>query len=180
MNTAIWDVGEVKPITLVTSKNLDISAEVALVSSGSFTSSAIVFQPNAGGYYGMYSFSGVGSYVIKLTDGNGNIDDLFITITVKYPYETKAESDIRQSLLITAHETTQAAIQVASDSILTDTSSLEVLATAVAAIPLETLTAEQSSHLLQLVNTDLANVQSRVDSIPTAADTAVAVWNKAI
>ena len=66
------------------------------------------------------------------------------------------------------------------DSILTDTSSLEVLAMAVAAIPLETLTAEQSSHLLQLVNTDLANVQSRVDSIPTAADTAVAVWNKAI
>ena len=61
-----------------------------------------------------------------------------------------------------------------ADAVSAVKSVVDSIKTVVDAIPVETLTPEQRDKLMSLVNTDLAEVNSKLDAVPTA------VWNKVV
>lgn len=83
MTSAVWKVGRINPIMLVSEKDLDLRVYIAEVSSGQYVLSSLRFSRSDVGYYSNYTFNTAGDYVLKVVDDNDNIADVFIYISAR-------------------------------------------------------------------------------------------------
>lgn len=167
-----WIKNESRTITVITDKNVNLTAYYTLADDNNYVLIPGTFTKNGSRYYLNHSFSDLGHYIIRIVDSNSQISDVYTLIDV---IDSEVQIDIHSSLdsypnkdnwkgLSTVQEQTLIDINTRTQTIDTN-----VLNTKSAVETLPSLTdIENSTVIAKKADTD--SIQNTVNTLPTLLD----------